>query len=215
LYAGNVDTLYQNPMFHDLFHILSRYEIVEHLRSFDRTTIISTDDQLREVLAGECRDRLVLIDSSRLRVNQEHWLELVASSDFFLCAPGVVHPPAHNAVEAMAVGTIPLINYPDWFFPPLRHGVDCLTFNSLDSLESGITTVLSMPPEDVDRLRRGTLGYYDEHLSLTQFVDRLVRDPTRPLYLHVLEEDEDRIRRAWDMVEGRASPTSGPACGAT
>ena len=66
----------------------------------------------------------------------ERWLEVVAHAAVFAAAPGVSYPMCHNIIEAMAVGTVPLTEYPEQFDPPLRHRENCLVYSGEDELRS-------------------------------------------------------------------------------
>lgn len=69
---------------------------------------------------------------------------MLASADFFLCQPGEIMPQCHNIVEAMAVGTIPLTNYPDWLSPPLVDGREALVFDTFASLDAAVTRAMAI-----------------------------------------------------------------------
>ena len=38
-------------------------------------------------------------------------------------------PMCHNIIESMAVGVIPITNYPEWFDPDLEHMKNCIVFD--------------------------------------------------------------------------------------
>ncbi len=101
---------------------------------------------------------------------ENRWLELVAKSDFFLCLSGTDLPMCHNAIESMAVGAIPIIGYPHWFFPPLEHMKNAVIYSDQDDLVRKINEVLNMSNDQIKRLREGVLKYYDEHLGGVNFV---------------------------------------------
>lgn len=68
------------------------------------------------LLNSDYIQKCIILHKTNFRIPAQKWLDVVAKSDFFLCAPGVQIPLCHNAIESMAVGTIPITNYPDWFF---------------------------------------------------------------------------------------------------
>jgi hypothetical protein len=50
-------------------------------------------------------------------------------------------------------------------FPPMQHGVNCLTFSSLDGLRSAIQTALTMSTAEVAELRCGVVAFYETFLA--------------------------------------------------
>ena len=105
---------------------------------------------------------------------QREWLATVSMADFFLCAPGQLMPLCHNAIESMAVGTIPVISYPDWFTPPLRHLENCVAFDSPQDLLSKLQFVFAMAPERIAEMRGNVIKYYQSSLSPESTMKRLV-----------------------------------------
>jgi hypothetical protein len=100
------------------------------------------------------------------------WLDTVSKSDFFLCFSGVELPMCHNAIEAMAVGTIPIISYADWFFPALEHKKNAIVFKDEKDLVEKVNEVFQMPQEQIAEMRRNVLKYYETHLSAESFMKR-------------------------------------------
>jgi hypothetical protein len=99
------------------------------------------------------------------RTTNEHWLDFLAYSDFFLACPGYIQPMCHNVIEAMGVGAIPIIEHPEMFFPPLVDGQNCLAFSGQAELLVKIRLALSLPEEKVNQLRKNVVKYYDDYLS--------------------------------------------------
>jgi len=196
LFAGNSNSDgYNSPIFHELFHLNTRHEILSFLDTRGFIRAIQNQAELDSIIHAGCRDRLVLIDTERFRILQDHWLDLVSRSDFFLCPPGLIMPMCHNAIEAIAVGTIPLINYPNWFLPRLTDGANCVAFSTLDELASGLERIFRMDADSIAALRRGVIQYYLRYLQPESFVQRLMDSPAQELSLHVLEEDVAVLRR--------------------
>ena len=102
------------------------------------------------------------------------WMMELASSDFFIALPGVAMPMCHNAVEALAVGTIPILQYPQYFNPPLIHGVNCLTYNSGDELINVISSAMQMELAERNKMSESCMLYYDKHLKLGSFSAKLI-----------------------------------------
>ena len=105
---------------------------------------------------------------------QREWLATLSMADFYLCAPGQRMPLCHNAIESMAVGTIPVISYPDWFSPSLRHLENCVAFDGPQDLLSKLEFVFAMAPDRIDEMRRNVIQYYESSLSPESAMKRLV-----------------------------------------
>jgi hypothetical protein len=196
LFSGNfTKTGYDNPAVKELLGKLSRYQILKHLQEKEFARSVSSQAELDSILAGDYYNGLVVIDSDRFRINQKDWLGIVSQADFFLCPPGLLLPFSHNAIEAMAVGTIPFINYPEWFFPHLTDKINCISFFSFEDLEQSLRRILQMEGEQIESIRRQVIDYYSCNLSLKEFLKRMLECPEKEVYLHLWEENEGALRR--------------------
>jgi hypothetical protein len=182
------------PIYQGLFGKLTRHQILEFLQNRELVCIIKSHQELESLLSGAYWNGFALLDKSA-RVNQREWLSTISRADFFLCPPGGVLPWCHNCVEAMAVGTIPLINYPDWFFPNLTHRVNCMTFSTFDELERALDEIRQMSEVEIARMRKQVIDYYSQYLDPQRFVDSLVKYPDNQICLHIWAEDEHIIRQ--------------------
>lgn len=153
-----------------------------------RVFFVHERSQLDALLINGCAGKCVLLDTSRLWIDDKIWLEVLARADFFLAPPGIVMPMCHNIVEAMAVGTVPITNYPEWFDPDLRDGVECLCFGDARSLINAVECALEMPSERTRAMRRHAIRYYEDHLTPESFVRKVERHPSRTLTVLLLTE---------------------------
>jgi hypothetical protein len=71
----------------------------------------------------------------------------------------------------MAVGTIPIINYPEWLNPNLEDGVNCIAFNDEDDLEAKIIRALDMGQEEIKEMKSNVIEYYKHHLDPRGFAN--------------------------------------------
>ena len=158
---------------------LPRLEILDTLRQRlpDEVLVIGEQSQMAELAGSDYLNRCVLVDTGKIWVDEQEWLPSLARSDFFLSPPGIVMPMCHNLVEAMAVGSIPITNYPEWFDPDLVHGENCLVFDDHDDLIRKVRMALSMEREEIARLRANVLDYYQTHLRSGVFIRRIEASP--------------------------------------
>lgn len=135
--------------------------------------VISDPLALAELRNGAYIKQCVMTASSEVRIEPQDWLGTLAMADFFLSPPGIVMPMCHNIIEAMAVGTIPITNYPEWLDPHLKHMENCIVFDDRDDLIAKLKAVLEMAPEEIARLRSNVIDYYDNHMRPDTFIRRL------------------------------------------
>jgi hypothetical protein len=148
------------------FPMLNRFQIVDCiLKNFP--------DQIARSMAGPEKPLKLILSEDKTKekypLSVAGFYAILTRSDFFLSPPGWVMPHSHNIIEAMTAGAIPITNYGHLFYPPLRDGIDCLAFTSLDDLVEVIQRAIAMPTPEVEELRRGVIAYYRDHLQPSAF----------------------------------------------
>lgn len=126
---------------------------------------------------------ILILNTLHVRADSAQWLELMATARFFLALPGVSYPMSHNLVEALAVGTIPITEYPELFFPALENGVNCLTYRGEQGFVDAVNRALQMPESEREKLAQGAIAYYENYLSPEAAVRRLLAEPADPVVL--------------------------------
>lgn len=116
----------------------------------------------------------VFVFNERFKIPLETWLSSMAKSRFFFACPGVRYPMSHNAVEAMAVGTVPIIEYPEAFFPALEHGINCLSFEGESGLRNTIKLAAELPESDWKKLSQNAIDYYEKYQDPAAVVASLI-----------------------------------------
>ena len=171
-FCGNNDEGYAaNPVCRNT-GMMHRGGVCAVLAKHSASRPVGTREQLHAVCDAP-GPVLALVDSRSLRINQQDWLPTLAMSDFFVCAPGVSMPMCHSAIEAMAVGAIPIINYPHWFEPALANGVNALSFATPAELRAALDTALEMDVNEVEAMRSRALAYYDQYVDPIGFFAEL------------------------------------------
>lgn len=173
-FGGNWTEEYANPDIKQIFGKINRPTIVAMFEQIiDGTDRISVtnDVQLANVLKAPKIPLLWLKRDVRIEIDE--WTRMLARSDFFICPPGVSMPLSHNAIEAMAVGAIPILQYSELFDPPLKHMVNCIVFENEDDLIEKIRFCLNLPITQVRELRSGVIDYYDDFLDPVKAIGRL------------------------------------------
>ncbi len=154
---------------------LPRLEVINTVREHlgDRALFVQDQETLDRVLASDYVDKCVILDTSKLRIPDPDWLTVLGTADFFLAPPGIVMPMCHNSAEALAVGAIPVINYGEWFDPPLESMRNCIAFDDRRSLIGALEAVFSMDEPGIARMRTLAIAYYDSVLSAAAFMKRI------------------------------------------
>jgi hypothetical protein len=164
LFAGNQKPRYGDAKIQRKFGVQSRLGIVRALRNSFAARVTDSINSPRS------ERTIVLSDSRRELISATDWLPTLAGAQFFVCCPGSSQPVCHNLVEAMSVGTIPLIEYGDRITPELQDGENAICFRGLDGLLEAIDRIDRLSQEDVVRLRQNVAGFYDHHLCGTRFL---------------------------------------------
>lgn len=154
---------------------LPRLEVINTIidRMTDDVLLVKDESILASLANVTYTNKCVLVDTSVIWVNERDWMANMARTDFFLSPPGIVMPMCHNLIEAMAVGTIPVTNYPEWFDPDLTHMENCIVFDDRDDLIEKLKLVLQMEQNQIARIRKNAINYYETYLRSNAFVQRI------------------------------------------
>ncbi|KAA0126498.1 hypothetical protein FY557_17060 [Chryseobacterium sp. SN22] len=142
--------------------------------------IVSADNKLNK--------KYVFAIKENYGIKMEDIRELLSYFNFYLCCPGVVMPLCHNVIEAMSVGTIPLIQkeYAEVMYPNLTHQSNAIIFNDLDDLEYIIQDkIFNYSDQEILTMKTNVLEYYDKYLSPHGMVKNLNQSilKKKPIYL--------------------------------
>jgi hypothetical protein len=144
------------------------------------------NDKTRQSAEEQQHPGIVIMNTRQCKVAPENWLSTLAHSRFFLACPGVRYPMSHNLIEAMAIGSVPITQYPEMFFPPLENGKNCLTFNSEAELLAAIHTAISMSEQEVTAMAQAAIAYYEHYLAPVNSIQKLLDHKTRHISLRLL-----------------------------
>jgi len=150
--------------------------------------VVRDERTLAKALESQGADKCVIVDTQKLRVEEKQWLPTLARANFFLCLPGMAMPVCHNAIEAMAVGTIPVTNYPEWFKPELKPGENCLVFEDEEDLVEKVREALNMEEKQKESMRREVIRYYEEYLHPVSFANSIVQTGARKVEVLIMTE---------------------------
>jgi hypothetical protein len=195
-FAGNVNPAkYSSPLLARLFAKLSRVEVVNTvIQAYpDKVILPHTRGEWQAVKSAEI---LMAIDP-RAYLDGQEFMEMLGQSDFYLSPPGVTMPLCHNVVEAMFMGAVPVLQYPEFFDPPLQDNVNCIVFRDRADLIRRVAEILQMAPVQVAELRRQAMQYYDRHLAPESVVGKIMErgDKLRAIYLLSEQGSVEKLRK--------------------
>lgn len=180
IFSGNTaESAYSNKIFKEYFKILNRIEIIDSIISElgpNELFVVRNQQDLDAISNTDCTSKAVVYiwkwtnsfaTGMEIKVKVNEWLHFLGSADFFLCCPGVIIPHSHNAIEAMSVGTIPILQYGKWMNPVLVHGENCIYFTDEDDLIRKIKDIVVMDPKQIKKIRNNVINYYEKYLSYT------------------------------------------------
>ena len=173
----------------------------------DDVLVISDPSALDALRNGTYANQCVMTASSEVRIEPQDWLTTLAMADFFLSPPGIVMPMCHNIIEAMAVGTIPITNYPEWLDPHLKHMENCIVFDDRDDLIAKMKQVLEMAPDEIARLRSNVIDYYNAYMRPDTFIRRVEASADRevPILMYTernMAKNPSKLGRRSILMQG-------------
>jgi len=176
LFSGNMGPRYGTSQIWERFQKHSRMEVVTTLLqglTAEEINIVAAETELPGLLTQEDVGFVCIDNSKGFRIPKREWLSFLGKTDFQVCPPGVDMPLCHNVVEGMSVGCIPILEYPEYFDPPLRDNEECLAFSGKRELLRAVRRCLDMDEAEIRRLRRRVLHYYETHLQAEAFGRKL------------------------------------------
>lgn len=179
---------YNKKSIRKIYAKLSRTQILDCMT---RTLIPEFITELKSDAARQHAEEkqhagLIVMNTRECKVIAEEWLGTIARASFFLACPGVRYPMSHNLIEAMAVGTVPITQYPEMFFPPLEDGKNCLTFNNETELQTAITKAMTMSEHTLSIMAQAATDYYDTYLAPTASIQHLLNHRPHRISLRIL-----------------------------
>lgn len=183
---------------------LSRIDVISTIkeRLGEPLRLANTAQELREIMESAATKQFVFVDNGGARIDWNRWLDVIARADFFLCPPGIVMPMCHNVIEAMAVGTIPITNYPEWFSPKLEHLKNCIVFNGKDDLIEKVNMALAMSDDQRIEIRENAMEYYELKLMPGTFVKKV--EARKESRLNILMYSEYNVAKHATKLNGQS-----------
>jgi len=155
-----------------MFPLLDRYHIVELIKTHfhDSVFLLTQQSEKSNLYSSKEAFKFAITfksgnNPSKYPLTPEEYIGFLSECNFFLALPGVTIPHAHNIIEAMRIGAIPIFNYNKYFHPPLKNGYNCLTFNTEAELLKILRSISRMPKEKIATMRKKVLITYEKLLA--------------------------------------------------
>lgn len=158
------------------YGIMNRVHVMQTVKDY-----IPEDQQciIRQVSEEFPKKTFIYVETQHFKVPFAQWLQTIMEADFFVACPGTRMPLCHNLVEALSCGSIPIIQYYRYLNPELVDGKNCLTFHDEASLRIALQKAIDMPQEEILRMRKAALAYYQDNLTEGKFADSLVKSKAK------------------------------------
>jgi hypothetical protein len=175
LFYGSNDSLYDSNDIESRFQLMSRSEVFRSVERSDLDYISpeNFEEFEKQLNNPKIKNAFFFLNSTKVWVPADKWMQVLASFDFFIATPGISMPQSHNVIEAMCTGTIPVIQYSHWFFPSLKHEQNCIHFNSEVELIRRLQNILKMEQSQIERLRNGITDYFSKYIDPNNFGVRI------------------------------------------
>lgn len=184
-FSGNLNPKqYNNQKLKTLFNKLTRIEIINVLKKELASRDITTLDDVGKLELTNYVNKVVLSVWARKSIKQTYingrienydWLRVLSFVDFFMACPGFIQPMCHNVIEAMSVGAIPILEHPEFFNPPLEHGVNSIVFSGEQDLVFKTKELLTLEYELIKKMRKNVLDYYNNFLAPEAVVKNILK----------------------------------------
>lgn len=170
------------------FKVINRRKLYDYFQTKKDFYLIKNQVDLEKTIENKPNQHFIFAEKYVYPLPMEKVREKLSHFRYFLCCPGVVMPLCHNVIEAMSVGTVPVIQreYAEVMYPNLQNGINAVIFEDLEHLEHILANkIFTVSDEDFDRMRENVLDYYENNLSpagITKNINQILG--VRPVYLN-------------------------------
>lgn len=173
---GNFDSQAYLEIKRTDFSVIPRTELLSHFKEKPGFLSLSGETEiLKRMEEGSLDKKYAFAIKEYFQIPMERVREILSHFNFYLCCPGVVMPLCHNVIEAMSVGTIPLIQkeYAEVMYPNLTDKVNAIIFNDQEDLDSILDSLFEIPESEISVMRKNVLEYFQDYLTPESMIEHL------------------------------------------
>lgn len=173
----------------EIFNVPSR---LKHFQYFKKNLLIHeiyNDAELQNILEKndlKFKNPIYQVNSfANFSIDPSQVKQVISRFNFYFAYPGMYMPLCHNLIEAMSVGSIPIIhrNYVKLLQPSLKNLENCIIYNQLTDLPNVFDYCFQLNLKTIIDLRRGVLRYYEKNFSSKSIVKKMLNEPSQKFYL--------------------------------
>ena len=184
---GNFDKEAYKEISKTYFKVIDRVDILQLFQNKKGFHSVTDKSNLDFLIQKKISEKFIFAIKNQYSIPMQEVREILSKFNFYLCCPGVVMPLCHNVVEAMSVGTIPIIQkeYAELMYPNLENGKNAIIFNDKNELIRIEKTIFTLSEKDINTMRNLTLEYYYNNLTPNSVVENINRNLNKnPIYLN-------------------------------
>ncbi|PKF75282.1 hypothetical protein [Chryseobacterium sp. PMSZPI] len=173
---GNFDAQAYLDIKRTEFSVIPRTELLSYFKNQQNFISLSGKLELFEkIKEGSMERKYAFAIKEHFALPMEDVRETLSYFNFYLCCPGVVMPLCHNVIEAMSVGTIPLIQkeYAEVMYPNLVNKVNAIIFDDIGNLDSILNEVFDISETEILKMRKNVLQYFQDNLTPDSVVEHI------------------------------------------
>lgn len=126
-------------------------------------------------------------------LSQVNYFQAMRECDFVLSPPGWCMPVAHNLIEAIFCGAIPITNAGPFMVPQLQDVENCLAFKDEEGLISVLEWALKMEDGKIRTIQSAVQEYYNKNLDASIFWGDLIHSNAEKIFVNAEENSIPRL----------------------
>jgi len=181
-FSGNSGTPnYDNKDLNKQHKVLTRNQVLESITTNFSDQVLIPENN--EEFFNNLESKPIVLAGNEVRIPNNQWIETIGKADFFIAPPGAHMPLCHNLIEALAAGTIPILQYSNYVTPALENLENCLIYTDEESLSNQLNYAISLSQNEVIRLRTNAKNYYQQYCQPGSFGKKLIAHPEKIITL--------------------------------
>ena len=183
--AGNIDKNTYSAFNKTPFEMESRIAVVDYLNKSNRLKGINSNSDLNIFFKSDDDNACIILDSRENSIKMYELRNIIRHFYFYLALPGVIMPHSHNIIEALSVGTIPIIHekYAKLMSPKLEHMKNAILYSSLEDIEIKMDLSYNLNDEVLHELKNNVYQYYKENLTPKSVINKITQNSFDLIYL--------------------------------